>query len=105
MEHYQLVHMNKEQSEKLTRELENSIKTHYLKNVLLSYLTTNEASVQQNLVKVIIQAMQFNEEETERVLAFQEESQRSVVSKVSTHALGLTLTMFVVDRWLLLRIY
>jgi len=46
VEHYQLVGMNKEQSEKLTRELENSIKTHYLKNVLLSYLTTNEASVQ-----------------------------------------------------------
>jgi hypothetical protein len=37
--------MNKEQSEKLTRELENSIKTHYLKNVLLTYLTTNEASL------------------------------------------------------------
>ena len=46
VEHYQLVGMNKEQSEKLTRELENSIKTHYLKNVLLSYLTTNDVSVQ-----------------------------------------------------------
>jgi len=46
--------MNKEQSEKLTRELENSIKTHYLKNVMLSFLTTNDASVQQNLIKVII---------------------------------------------------
>ncbi len=46
VEHYQLVRMNKEQSEKLTRELENSMKTHYLKNVLLGYLTTNDASVQ-----------------------------------------------------------
>ena len=67
-EHYQLVYKNKEQSEKLTRELENSIKTHYLKNVMLSFLTTNDVSVHQNLIKVIIQAMHFTEEEASKIL-------------------------------------
>ncbi len=43
--HYSLVRENKEQSEKLNKELENSIKTHYLKNIIYSYLTTNDPSV------------------------------------------------------------
>ena len=37
--------MNKEQSEKLTKEMENGIKTHYVKNIILSYLTTNDLTV------------------------------------------------------------
>ena len=44
-EHYQLTRQNKEQSEKLTKEVENTIKTHYIKNVILSYLTTDDNSV------------------------------------------------------------
>ncbi len=66
-EHYSLVRHSQEQTEKLSREMENGIKTHYLKNVLFSYLTTTEASVQQNLVKVIVQAMRYTEEEAEQI--------------------------------------
>jgi hypothetical protein len=49
-DHYNLVRTNKEQSEKLTKELENSIKIKYIKNVLLSYLTTNDYSVILHLI-------------------------------------------------------
>ncbi len=63
--------------------MENSIKTHYVKNILLSFLTTNDQTVSsmienvyryfkvhQNLIKVLIQAMRFNEEETDRIVQF-----------------------------------
>ena len=81
-DHYSLVRENKEQSEKLNKEMENGIKTHYTKNIILSYLTTSDTSVHQNLVKVIIQALKFNEEETEKIMQFQEENNRSAISKV-----------------------
>lgn len=44
-EHYSLVRENKEQSEKLNKELQNSINTHLQKNIILSYLTTNDPTV------------------------------------------------------------
>lgn len=44
-EHYSLVRRNKEQSDQLTREIENGLKTHYIKNIVLSYLTTSDPSV------------------------------------------------------------
>lgn len=81
-EHYSLVRTNKEQSEKLTKELENSMKTHYVKNVLYSYLTTSDPTVHANLVKVLTKAMHFSEEEAERIAQFQEESRSSTFSKV-----------------------
>ncbi len=49
-EHYSLVNENREQSEKLNKELQNSINAHYLKNIVLSYLTTNDPSVASNLI-------------------------------------------------------
>jgi hypothetical protein len=66
-EHYSLVRTNKEQSEKLTLELENSMKTHYIKNVLYSFLTTSDQTVHANLVKVLVKAMHFSEEEAEKI--------------------------------------
>ena len=52
-----------------------------MKNIVLSYLTTADPSVHQNLVKVLVQALQFSEEETERVATFQ--SARIPLAKVS----------------------
>ena len=46
-EHYTLVTENKENYDKLHKELQNSVNAHYIKNVLLSYLTTNDQSVNQ----------------------------------------------------------
>eukprot|EP00347_Sterkiella_histriomuscorum_P017052 403350844 len=81
-EHYSLVRENKEQSEKLNKELQNSINAHLLKNIILKYLTTNEPSVQQNLIRVIIQAMKFSEKDAERIIMFHEENNKSALGKL-----------------------
>ena len=44
-EHYTLMGDNKEKSEKLTAEIQNHVNSEYLKNILLSYFCTNDASV------------------------------------------------------------
>lgn len=48
-EHYSLINDTKEKEDKLSKELENSVNAHYLKNILMSYLTTADPSVQANL--------------------------------------------------------
>jgi len=48
-EHYNLVKENKENSEKLSKELQNSVNAHYLKNILFSYLTTQDQTVRSTL--------------------------------------------------------
>jgi hypothetical protein len=58
------------------------MKTNYVKNVLYSYLTTADHTVHANLVKVLVKAMHFTEEEGERILQFQEENGKSALSKV-----------------------
>ena len=45
-EHYKLVKANEENTEKLKEEVSNSLNAHYLKNILTSYFTTNDATVQ-----------------------------------------------------------
>jgi len=67
-EHYKLMSDNQEKSEKLTQELANSVNLEYLKNILMSYFMTNDASVQTNLIRVVFQAMKFTDEEQMRVL-------------------------------------
>ena len=62
-EHYTLMGDNKEKSEKLTQEMQNNVNSEYLKNILMSYFMTNDASVQINLIRVVFQAMKFSEEE------------------------------------------
>jgi len=59
---------NKEKSEKLTLERQNSVNSEYLKNILTSYFMTNDASVQINLIRVVFQAMKFTDEEMDKVL-------------------------------------
>ena len=54
---------NKEKSEKLTQEMQNNVNSEYLKNILMSYFCTADASVQINLIRVVFQAMKFSDEE------------------------------------------
>ena len=62
-EHYNVMAANEESNEKLRSELSNSMNVHYLKNILISYFTTNDCSVQINLIKVVFNVMKFTEEE------------------------------------------
>ena len=48
-EHYNLVADNREKSEKLVQELETSVNSEYLKNILMSYFMTPDPTVQSNL--------------------------------------------------------
>lgn len=52
-EHYKLVTDNQEQTEKLTQERQNSVNSEYIKNILMSYFMTADASVQVNLIRVV----------------------------------------------------
>ena len=67
-EHYSLKADNVDKEEKLTQERENSVNSEYLKNILMSYFMTADASVQINLIRVVFQAMKFTDEEMEKVL-------------------------------------
>ena len=44
---------NKDKSEKLDRELANSVNLEYLKNIMMSYFMTNDTRVQINLIRVV----------------------------------------------------
>lgn len=67
-EHYSLKAENMEKDQKLTQERKNSVNSEYLKNILMSYFMTADPSVQINLIRVVFQAMEFSEEEMEKVL-------------------------------------
>jgi hypothetical protein len=54
---------NKDKSEKLDRELANSVNLEYLKNIIMSYFMTNDPKVQINLIRVVFQAMKFTDDE------------------------------------------
>jgi CRISPR/Cas system-associated endoribonuclease Cas2 len=45
-EHYRIQKENEENTDKLKSELSNSLNVHYLKNVLTSYFTTQDTTVQ-----------------------------------------------------------
>lgn len=62
-DHYNVVKANEENTEKLKTEINNSLNSHYLKNILTSYFTTNDTTVQINLLKVVFKVMKFSEEE------------------------------------------
>lgn len=47
----------------MKEELENSVNYEYLKNILISYLMTNDVKVHENLLRVIFLAMKFTPEE------------------------------------------
>ena len=67
-EHYNLVADNRDKDEKLTLERQNSVNSEYLKNILMSYFMTADATVQIKLINVVFQAMKFTEDEMEKVL-------------------------------------
>lgn len=67
-DHYKLVKANEENTEKLKSELSNSLNAHYLKNVLTSYFTTNDPTVQNNTLKVVFKVMKFSEDEQLNVM-------------------------------------
>ena len=52
----------------MTLERENSVNSEYLKNILMSYFMTADPSVQINLIRVVFQAMNFTDEEMDKVL-------------------------------------
>tara|TARA_B110000305_G_C19362630_1_gene600236 strand:- start:124 stop:345 length:222 start_codon:yes stop_codon:yes gene_type:complete len=67
-EHYKLVKANEENTEKLKEEVSNSLNAHYLKNILTSYFSTNDPTVQQNLLNVVFKIMKFSEDEQSKVM-------------------------------------
>lgn len=81
-EHYTLMSENTEKSEKLTKEMQNSVNTEYLKNIIKEYFMTSEVSVQQNLIRVVFQAMKFTEEEQEKVLEAHAENNKGFRARV-----------------------
>ena len=67
-EHYQLDRQNQESTQKLKTELSNSINTHYLKNILSSYFSSNDSTVQLSLLKVVFNVMKFTDQEQLKVM-------------------------------------
>lgn len=76
-EHYQLDRQNQESTLKLKTELSNSINTHYLKNILTSYFSTNDSTVQLSLLKVVFNVMKFSEQEQLKVMDSWNENNKS----------------------------
>jgi hypothetical protein len=62
-ENYTVVKANEENTEKLRVELSNSLNAHYLKNVISSYFSTNDTTVQINLIKVVFKVMKYTDDE------------------------------------------
>ena len=67
-EHYKIQQDNEENTLKLKNELSNSLNVHYLKNILTSYFTTMDTTVQQNLIKVVFNVLKYSTEEQEKVM-------------------------------------
>lgn len=44
---------NEDKSEKLNRELANSVNLEHLKNIIMSYFMTNDPKVKINLIRVV----------------------------------------------------
>jgi hypothetical protein len=70
---------NEENTEKLKSEISNSLNAHYLKNVLTSYFTTQDPSVQINLIKVVFNVMKYTDDEQKKVLEIWNENNKSMV--------------------------
>ena len=78
-DHYNVQKAHEENSEKLKTEINNSLNSHYLKNVLTSYFTTNDSTVQINLIKVVFKVMKYTEEEQLKVLEVWNENNKSTL--------------------------
>merc|ERR1712224_245951 len=78
-DHYRIQKANEENTEKLKTELSNSLNAHYLKNILTSYFTTDDTTVQSNLIKVVFKVMKFTEEEQREIMETWQENNKSIV--------------------------
>ena len=58
-------------------------------------MTTNDPSVQANLIRVIAKAMKFTDEEKEKIMQFHGESSKSAFEKVSQYFNNVIL----IDTW------
>lgn len=81
-DHYKIQKANEESTEKLKTELSNSLNAHYLKNILKRYFTTNDATVQESLLKVVFKVMKFSDEEQGEVMGTWQDNNKSMVSKL-----------------------
>lgn len=78
-DHYQILKANEKNTEQLKNELSNSLNAHYLKNILTSYFTTNDYTVQMNLLKVVFKVMKFSDEEEKRTMELWQEKNKSMM--------------------------
>lgn len=66
----------------MKEEMENSINYEYVKNILISYLTTNDLKVHENLLRVIFLALKFSPDEQLKVMDAWTANNQSLVGKM-----------------------
>ena len=81
-EHYNMTKTNEENTEKLKVELNNSLNAHYLKNILTSYFTTNDTTVQINLIKVVFKVMKYTDDEQSKVMEMWNTNNKTTFQKM-----------------------
>ena len=81
-DHYRIQQKSAEDAEKLKTEISNSLNSHYLKNILTSYFTTNDTTVQGNLLKVVFQVMKFTDDEQTQIMEIWQDNNKSVMQRV-----------------------
>jgi hypothetical protein len=81
-EHYKIQKANEENTAKLKSELNNSLNVHYLKNILTSYFTTSDVTVQQNLIKVVFHVLKYTNEEQAQIMDTWSEQNKSAFQKM-----------------------
>ena len=81
-QHYKIQQANEENTAKLKSELNNSLNVHYLKNILSSYFTTTDTTVQQNLIKVVFNVLKYSADEQRQVMDKWSEHNKSAFQKM-----------------------
>lgn len=82
-EHFTLMSQTSEQARKLEAELESMPNYEYIKNVLLTYFSTNEVHLQANLIRVVFETMKFTTEEQTKVKDSFNANNMSYVNKMT----------------------
>ncbi len=66
--------------EMLNKQINKGVNLNYLKNIMISFLTTNDESIQEGLLPVIFTSLQFNESEINQVKKSKTNKQKSLLS-------------------------
>ena len=66
--------------EMLNKQINKGVNLNYLKNIMISFLTTNDESIQEGLLPVIFTSLQFNESEINQVKKSKNNKQKSLLS-------------------------